>query len=86
MDAPKCRLCGAKHWGMCDGRARAERNVSRVRDLVPTVPAAKVSVPPEISVPVSVPKKKGGRPKKADTLTPAQRKTRWKERKAKARP
>lgn len=25
MDAPKCKLCGDRHWGMCPGTERREK-------------------------------------------------------------
>jgi hypothetical protein len=89
MDAPKCKLCGQRHWSPVCGETK------RTRELVPTVRPEKVtreapvtkpdreSKPvtqnPVTKHPISVTR---GRPKKADKLTPAQKQRAYRERKA----
>jgi hypothetical protein len=78
MKAPVCKLCRETHWGMCDGRSRVERNVTRVRELVPTVDVTKPVTKPRTNVTKPPPtKSKGGRPVVGDrAMTAAERKRR----------
>lgn len=37
MDAPKCRVCGKRHWGLCD-EARVRQGVPPQATAAPVVP------------------------------------------------
>jgi hypothetical protein len=80
MDAPKCRLCGTKHWGRCPAFGKVSRMHEVLLTAEPKRKPEAVTINPAISVtPVTInpAKRKRGRPKTGKALSDAERARRY---------